>query len=273
MQLQAYLDRIGFEGEIRQDLATLTALHRAHVMAIPYENLDVQLRRPVSIDAAHCYDKVVNRRRGGWCYEMNGVFAWALEAAGFEVTRHCGNGAERGTHLALEVQLDRPYLCDVGFGEGIVEPVPLEEGSFVQRGFEFRLERLETGWRFHNHRFGLVSGFDFAGPDEAALGARCNALQSEPSSVFVQNAILLKHDEEGYSTILGRETRRITAQSRTKRLIEDADDYLHTLRTVFGLDVPEAAHLWPAICRRHEEVVAQRAAAAESAGDKAPASP
>jgi N-hydroxyarylamine O-acetyltransferase len=273
MQLQAYLDRIGFDGVIRHDLETLTALHRAHLMSVPYENLDVQLKRPVSTDAAHCYDKVVARRRGGWCYEMNGVFAWALQAAGFEVTRHCGNGDETGSHLVLEVRLDRPYVCDVGFGEGAVEPFALEEGTFFQRGFEFRLERLEHGWRFHNHRFGLVPGFDFAGPDEAALAERCDALQTEPGSVFVQNAILLKHDAEGYTTILGREMRRITAEGRSKRVIEDVDAYLHTLQTVFGLDVPEARSLWPAICRRHEEIAAQRAAAAESAGGKAVASP
>ena len=273
MQLQAYLDRIGFDREIRQDLATLTALHRAHLMAIPYENLDVQLGRPVSTDAAHCYDKIVNRRRGGWCYEMNGVFAWALGQAGFQVTRHCGSAHEAASHLVLEVQLDRPYVCDVGFGEGAVDPFPLEDGVFVQRGFEFRLERLERGWRFHNHRFGMVPGFEFAGPDEAALAERCAALQTDPSSVFRQNAILLRHDAAGYTAMLGRELRRITAETRSKRLIEDADDYLHTLSTVFGLDEPEARALWPAICRRHAEVQAQRAAAAESAGGKAPASP
>jgi N-hydroxyarylamine O-acetyltransferase len=72
MDLQAYFDRIGFAGPARPDLATLRAIHRAHLLAVPYENLDVQLGRPVTLDPAHAFDKIVRRRRGGWCYEMKG---------------------------------------------------------------------------------------------------------------------------------------------------------------------------------------------------------
>jgi len=68
VELAAYLERIGYAGPARPDLATLRAVHRAHLQAIPYENLDVQLGRPVSIDPAAAYDKIVRRRRGGWCY-------------------------------------------------------------------------------------------------------------------------------------------------------------------------------------------------------------
>ena len=79
MELSAYLHRIGFDGRVRPDLATLRAIHRAHQYAIPFENLDVQLHRPVVLDVEANYDKIVHQRRGGWCYEMNGVMGWALK--------------------------------------------------------------------------------------------------------------------------------------------------------------------------------------------------
>jgi N-hydroxyarylamine O-acetyltransferase len=267
VQLSDYLARIGYEGDVRADLATLTALHRAHVTTVPYENFDVQFGRPVTIDPLAAVEKIVERRRGGWCYEMNGAFGWALEQVGFAVTRIAGSGHDRASHLILQVDLDRPYICDVGFGDGPIAPFPLEEGPVTQRGYAYRLERLESGWRFHNHRFGLAPNFDFSGPDEPGLAERCQVLQSDPGSTFVQNAVVCRHDEEGYSTMIGRVLRTSRAGGGDKRLIEDAEAYVAALRDVFGLDLPEAAGLWPAICRRHQALFA------ETASPSAPASP
>jgi len=78
VNLQSYLDRIAFLGHPRPDLDTLTRLHRGHVENIPYENLDVQFVRPVTRDPAAIFEKLVTRRRGGWCYEMNGLLGWAF---------------------------------------------------------------------------------------------------------------------------------------------------------------------------------------------------
>src|SRR5687767_1260505 len=90
MDIQAYFDRVGFTGVARPDLATLKVLHRAHALAISYENLDVQLGRPVTTDPAAAFEKIVRRGRGGWCYEMNGLLGAALDEIGFEVTRLAG---------------------------------------------------------------------------------------------------------------------------------------------------------------------------------------
>jgi N-hydroxyarylamine O-acetyltransferase len=105
--LAAYLHRIGFTGAARADWPTLQRLHRLHLAAIPYENLDVQLQRRVGFDLDAIHRKLVLERRGGWCYEMNGLFAWALEQIGFRITRLAGGvGREQagdrsiGTHLA-----------------------------------------------------------------------------------------------------------------------------------------------------------------------------
>src|SRR5712691_10879700 len=129
MQLDAYLNRIGHHGARKVDLETLIALHRAHLRTIPYENLDIPLGRTLSLDEATIYAKLVTARRGGWCYEMNGLFAWALQELGFSVMRLASTvgrqspDMEDGSHLILLVKLDRPYLADVGFGNGLLEPI------------------------------------------------------------------------------------------------------------------------------------------------------
>ncbi|HVN02607.1 MAG TPA: arylamine N-acetyltransferase [Caulobacteraceae bacterium] len=271
--LSAYLDRIGYDRPVRPDLATLRALHRAHLMAVPYENLDVQLGRALTTDPAAAFEKVTARRRGGWCYEMNGSFGHALKLAGFEVTRLAGEGDRPGSHLALIVAVEgETWVCDVGFGDGPAEPYPLVEGPFQIDGFEFRLEFVDGGgWRFHNHRFGAANGFVARAPDEAALAATCQFLQTDPSSTFVQHATVFRRVRDGYISLIDRTLRTATPQAVTPETITDADAYVATLRDRFGLDVPEAADLWPALCARHEAYERDRAArraakAAEPAG-------
>jgi N-hydroxyarylamine O-acetyltransferase len=90
MNIEAYLARIGLRAPVEPNLAGLQALHRAHLPAIPYENLDVQLGRPVTIARPPIFDKIVTRRRGGWCYEMNALLGWALGELGFKVTHATG---------------------------------------------------------------------------------------------------------------------------------------------------------------------------------------
>ncbi|MBI1407151.1 MAG: arylamine N-acetyltransferase [Caulobacter sp.] len=263
MNLAAYLDRIGHGGPVRPDLATLRAVHRAHHLAIPYENLDVQLGRPVTTDPAAAFDKIVTRRRGGWCYEMNGLLGWALGEIGFRVTRMAGGvmrearGDEAvGNHLILRVDLDDgPWLADVGFGDGPIEPYPIVDGPVAGGAFAYRLEDQRDGWwRLHNHPAGGAPSFDFriAPADEAALAERCHWLQTDPTSGFVQNAVVQRHRPDGLLMMRGRTLRTLTAGGATDRLIADAGDYVATLKADFDLDLPDAATLWPAIMARHQ---------------------
>jgi N-hydroxyarylamine O-acetyltransferase len=268
MRLAAYLERVGFEGTPRADLDTLRRLHRAHVLAIPYENLDVQLRRPVSLDARDVYEKLVERRRGGWCYEMCGLLAWALEEIGFRVTRMEGavwraqlGEISVGNHLVLRVDLERPYLADVGLGDGILEPVPLAVGPIRQGWLEFRLEQLgESWWRFHNHPHGAAPSFDFRNAPGRAetFAAQCERLQTDPASNFVLNAVCKRHVPDRIEELRGRTRRTVRDTGVEQRLLESADEYVDTLARVFGLDLPEAASLWPCIVARHEELFGAR---------------
>lgn len=269
MDLKAYLDRIRYDGPLHRDLATLAALHRAHLFAIPYENLDVQLGNAVTTSLPQVFDKIVTGRRGGWCYEMNGLFGWALGELGFKVTRCAGavmredRGDEAvGNHLVLKVVLDEGvFLADVGFGDGPLEPIFIVSGPFVSHGFEFALTRTEDDWwRLHHHALGGVSSFDFRleAADEGLLTQRCQWLQSTPASPFVQNAVLQHHASDGVWQMRGRVLRKTTPSGKQDHLVADAPEYLGILSEVFNLHLPEAATLWPRICTRHEELVREK---------------
>ncbi|MFH8489785.1 arylamine N-acetyltransferase [Streptomyces longisporoflavus] len=137
LDIEAYLARVGHEGEPKPDFDTLRALHRAHVASIPFENLEMMLERPVPLDLAALQDKLVRQRRGGYCYEQNLLFAAVLERIGFAVTGlgarvRAGASSRRAvTHMLLKVEADgREWHCDVGFGaEGLLEPIPLGRGQ------------------------------------------------------------------------------------------------------------------------------------------------
>jgi len=271
VELSAYLERVGFTGEARPDAATLTALHRAHLLAISYENFDVQFGRPLTIDPEAAFEKIVRRRRGGWCYEMNGLLAAALEAVGFKVTRLAGavrrdlmGDVMVGNHLVLKVDLDEPWIADVGFGDGTLDPFPLREAPIRAGGFEYRLERLPDGWwRFHNqHAIGGAPSFDFTEQpaDPAQLAERCQWLQTAPESPFVLNATAQRHRPGEILVLRGRVLRHVRPDGFTERLIGSADEFAQLLADDFALDVPEAANLWPRIVERHEALFAAPAA-------------
>lgn len=266
MELQAYLDRIGYAGPVQPDLETLRAIHRAHVESIPYENLDVQFGVKVSRAVPAIFDKIVGRRRGGWCYEMNGLLSWALEEIGFRVTRLAGGvgrevrgDAAVGNHLVLLVDLGEIWLADAGFGNGLIEAIPLREGRFRVGPLNCSLSRIDGGWyRYFDDAITGGPSFDFHEDvsDEALLEARCRFLQSEPSSKFVLNAVVQRWRRDEHYSLRGRTLTRINSGGRGTTTVESADAYVATLRDTFNLDLPEAAQLWPKICARHETLFA-----------------
>jgi N-hydroxyarylamine O-acetyltransferase len=261
MHLDGYLERIDYRGPVVPDLGCLTAIHRQHLLHIPYEDLDVQLGRTLDLDPQRIFEKIVERKRGGWCYEMNGLLCWALREIGFEVTRMVGGvmrvmhgDAAMGNHLVLRVELDLPMLADVGIGDGMLEPIRLTPGSFAQGAREFRLEVLEGEfWRFHNHPGALPPSFDFVTEsDEEHLAKTCHNLQQDEDSLFRQNLICLQPDGSGGSkTLFGRV---LGLPGEEKRILESADAFSDALEAVFGLRDPDFQNLWPQVVARHEEI-------------------
>jgi N-hydroxyarylamine O-acetyltransferase len=155
LDLDAYLARVGGTPPLAAGREGLAALHRAHCAAIPFENLDILLGRPIALDVPSLEAKLVRGRRGGYCFEQNTLFQAALEGLGFRVTalaarvRSGATGVRPRTHMLLRVDLpEGAFVADVGFGgDGPVEPVPLAEGRETWLGFAgHRLHREGESW-------------------------------------------------------------------------------------------------------------------------------
>lgn len=155
VDLDAYLTRVGYEGDVAADLSTLRRLHTAHVDAIPFDNLDALLgRTEVPLDLASVEKKIVRQGRGGWCLEQVVLMAAVLDRIGFTFTAFAGrtrirtgSGFGPALHVALCVELDgERWLHDVSFGaHGLHEPIQLAENARLDGDFSFDLVREPTG--------------------------------------------------------------------------------------------------------------------------------
>lgn len=261
-KLAAYLKRIGFYGTARPDLETLRGLQEAHVRTVPFENLDVQLRRPVGLDIDTCFEKIVRRRRGGWCYELNGLLGWALREIGFDVTRTSAGvrhdrfgDVQMGNHLCLLVRIDRPYLVDVGFGGSLSQPLPLKASEHHHSPYRITLTHGDNGyWRFSERALGESFGFDFGtmAADEMRLAEKCAELQTSPDSPFIQNLVVQRRMGDEHLVLRGRVLTTLCETGQERIKLASVDAFVAALRDKFDLNVPEATTLWPAICARHE---------------------
>ena len=264
MELSDYLARIDYQGQPAVTLECLNALHRQHLLHVPYENLDVQLGRPLDLEMERIFDKIVRRRRGGWCYEMNGLLGWALGEIGFDVMRMAGGvmrsqGGDSmlGNHLVLAVHLEQPYIADVGLGNGLIEPTPLRVGPISQEFRNCSLEQIEDDyWRFHNFPGALPLDFDFryVAADEALLAESCAQLQSDPDSKFMQNLICMRLHPDGVRFLIGRMLFTFSGPESKQKLLESAEELSRTLSEAFGLEDMPVDELWPRVVARHAEL-------------------
>jgi N-hydroxyarylamine O-acetyltransferase len=275
-QLIRYYARVGHSGSREPTIDTLAAIHRAHLLAIPYENFDIHLGRPLSLDPSAMFAKLVDTGRGGWCYEMNGLLGSVLASIGFDV-RYVSGAVDRATrgddaldnHLVLIVTLDRPWIVDVGFGDGFLEPLPLEPGTYRQGFLEYRVRHDGEWWRVDNHAYGGADGFEFTLEPRTleTFAARCHLLQTSPASPFVQTTVCERFVPDGLVMLRGAVLRHVTASGVATHIVQDADEYARVLSDRFALEARALPALWPAVWARHLEwqsaqVIAERAASA-----------
>jgi N-hydroxyarylamine O-acetyltransferase len=207
MNLDAYLARIGYRGPLAVDATTLDGLHRAHLLAVPFENLDIHWGRPITLDDARHYAKIVGERRGGFCYEQNALFGWALRTIGFRVELrsaavHGDSGWTRpAAHMMLRIDLDEPWIADVGFGENFRAPKRLVDDLVQDEPPRaYRFERSEPAdeadgpmWTMSTRGFDgrWAPSYRFADVPRAIdhFDAMCRYQQTSPTSMFVQKRI------------------------------------------------------------------------------------
>ena len=266
MNIKAYLERINYHGSLAPNAETLRALQVAHLLTVPFENLSIHAGQPIVLEDAALFTKIVEKRRGGFCYEANGLFAALLRGLGFnvamlsaEVANAEGEFGPNFDHMALMVSLPvsslasplvssaQRWLVDVGFGDSFLEPLLLDErGDQVQRSRAYRilsdgtrllLMRRDEGdegdeWKAQ-YRFTLQT---YSYGDYADM---CRYHQTSPQSHFTRSRICSRATEDGRITL--GEMRFITTsqsgahQVRQERTLTSEEEYAAVLRDQFGI--------------------------------------
>ncbi|AGK78260.1 arylamine N-acetyltransferase family protein [Streptomyces microflavus] len=255
LDLDAYLRRIGYEGALDGSLKTLQQLHRAHMSTICFENIDIAVGRPVSLDMADLERKLVRSGRGGYCYETNLLFAAVLDRLGFPVVRILSRIREGDTrrrfrsHTSLLVRaVDEPetvWLADPGYGyAGLIEPIPLREGALsTMAGWSWQLGVDDDHWvlRNQNPEGGWTDLYAFRPERQYEVDYRAAHYISStrPGSPFVNRLVV----QRGSETVRHRLRNDVLVtdhpDGRTERAVLGPHEVVAALREKFGLTLTD----------------------------------
>jgi N-hydroxyarylamine O-acetyltransferase len=243
-QARAYLKRIGSGYAGPPDHMRLRLLQRAHLRTVPFENLSIHLGEPIVLDEDQLFEKIVVRRRGGFCYELNGLFAALLRHLGYrvELLQARVHGKEGYgppfDHMAIRVLLDRPYLVDVGFGKFAAEPLRLDTGE----------AQHDPAGRFHVDDVGPhIDVFEGGEPQYrldprpcrlADFGPTCFWQSHSAESHFTRSLMCSAPTGTGRVTISG--DRLIITEpdgTRTEKKLESDAEVLDAYRDFFGIEL------------------------------------
>lgn len=251
MDISTYLMRIDYTRPIKPDAQTLRGLQLAHMLHVPFENLDIGLKRPIQLSEEALWNKIVNQKRGGFCYELNGLFARLLNEIGFDVTylnaRVFSRTGDLGIdydHLALLVKIpgqSTRWLADVGFGDSYNQPLNFEEREEQVQGLRsYRLEQTSDGyitWQknydgsWERQYFFDLKPHNFPADYEAA----CLYHQTSPKSSFTRTSIISRATPDGRVSL--EDGRLILTKNgqREERPIASSEEYHTLLNKHFGV--------------------------------------
>jgi N-hydroxyarylamine O-acetyltransferase len=251
MDIDSYLARIGCVRPASPDLQALHTLQLAHLQMVPFENLDIHAGVPIILDDAALYAKIVKRRRGGICYELNGAFAWLLKALGFDViivaaNVHDGAGAWTPDfdHMALVVCIDgRRYLVDVGFGDSCRVPLAMAQRGRQYDGLLDYAMAADDGWYTLSKAQAADPGLSVQPSFRFVLTPRsfeefvprCHFHQTSQASHFRRKTICSRASAEGRITFTGTELIVSKHGSREVIAIGDSKAVKAVLSKQFGI--------------------------------------
>jgi N-hydroxyarylamine O-acetyltransferase len=229
-QVARYLARVGVDEKVDATAGSLERLHVAHLLAVPFENLDIHTGRPIRLGHDALYDKIVTARRGGFCYELNGLFAALLASLGFDVTLVSsrvwlpdGTLSPPFDHAALLVDLGGPWLADVGYGDAFLTPQPLGT-QWAEPGRRLRTLPTPEGWRLEMEAGEGWSAMYDLDPTPRRLQAfadRCRWHQTAPQSFFRSAPLASRATPTGRVSVYGRRLLITTDGAQTEHHLAD----------------------------------------------------
>jgi N-hydroxyarylamine O-acetyltransferase len=248
MDTKAYLQRINYAGPLDPSAETLHGLQLAHLRTVPFENLSIHSDELILLDDRALFEKIVDRRRGGFCYELNGLFAALLRSLGFEVAMLSAQVANAAgifgpdfDHMALLVTLAERWLVDVGFGDSFLEPLLLDEqNDQIQGNRAYRIDReseyLALRRRSIDHEWKRQYRFTLKPYHYRDFAEMCRYHQTSPESHFTKERICSRVTNEGRITLSG--LRFLTTADdgqRQERILTNPEEYATILRDHFGI--------------------------------------
>ena len=247
--LDSYLERINYSGDKRVSEEALQDLHIAHTLNVPFENLDVFYRRPIRLDEASLYRKIVENQRGGYCFEMNGIFSVALKRIGFKVSNLLARVTIDGryytpkTHQVILVETEnKRWLADVGFGnDGMIAPILLEEESDQKQfahvyriikdsTFGYVLQKKERDSYRSLYAFTLDKCF----PEDFEMSNHYTATFSE--SFFTKMRFCTMPTKEGRITLVDNQIKTTKNGFAEEKSVKNDDEFKRYLGEHFGLN-------------------------------------
>lgn len=247
LEADEYLKRIGYPGDPVPNADTLRALHRAHSAAIPFENLDIVLKRGVSLEMEAIQEKLLRHERGGYCYEHNLLFGALLERLGYQLRRLAARvqPAKPGprTHMLLLVEADgAEWLADVGFGAALLGPIPFTEGAISrQGGWTYGLKRGDGDvWLLRSlgpDGWSDLYAFTLEPQRPIDYAVYNHYTATHPDSPFVGQAVAMRTTPEVRYTLRGVELTTTRPDSTTERRDLTGDELHEALRATFGINL------------------------------------
>jgi N-hydroxyarylamine O-acetyltransferase len=247
MDLTAYLRRIDYRGKLEPTLEVLTELHRAHLFSVPFENLDIILRRPIVLSLPALYEKVVLRQRGGFCYELNALFCWLLKEIGFEVQMLSGrvfSGEKFGAefdHMLLKVSFDDDVVADVGFGDSFVDPLILSAEEQSQTNGAYRFFKEDDDWVLSRKTSGAEWQAQYCFTLQPRLlndyETMCSYHQTSPESSFTRESVCSLVTPDGRITLSGNRLLTTNDGYVEEQRVRSTSEYRTLLAEHFRLEL------------------------------------
>lgn len=249
LDIENYLRRISFYDEIQINQSTLAKLHRKHIQNVPFENLDIHRGRKIHLDLKKIEDKIVSNRRGGFCYELNGLFGALLRQLGYDVKMISARVCERGKigrefdHMVLTVNLRGEWLVDVGFGDSFLEPIRIEVGKkqkdpagyFRINGHDSPYLRLESSQ--DDLEYAAKYLFTLVERQLEDYEEMCEYHQTSAESSFTWERVCTIATENGRTTLRDQSLIETVNGNKTVRQVTDAGEYEQILRDRFGIEI------------------------------------
>lgn len=252
MDIKSYHKRIGYTGSLEPTYDTLIALQRAHLLTVPFENLDIYRNIPIYIDPPAQFDKVVRKRRGGFCYELNSLFYQMLHAMGFETIMVSARtySYERGVfgpeydHMSILVHVQKIlYLVDVGYGDFAMRPLELDF-QIDQKDPDGSTYRMRTHdmndmlvCRVENHTAKPLFVFTDQPCRLRDFEGMCKFHQTDSASRFMKKRLVTIATENGRKTLSGNTFTMIHGDNDIEVEIENEEDIKTLLKQEFGIDL------------------------------------